>query len=115
MNLLKETIDAIKKNHQYVENIIHIGNYEYGMTWDEFKKLADVDYNPNTKKFRVAMDLIIIFKDFDWLERVHDSFYERWQYHDLPHIAPKTKKIKNIFGEDSDLKQCQLVAQKPRK
>lgn len=82
-NFLNETESAIKEADHTVNEIIYIGNPETGhqCTWDEFKVLADFNYN---SKFdgdhEVAVDLVIVFSNLDTLQRRVVCKTEWWEF-----------------------------------
>lgn len=104
-NLLDETLDVMKHNGKKPIHINYIGSNNYECTWEQFNTIADKKYDCNTAKFQVAYDLVIVFKDDSWMERVHDGKWEHWQYHKTPTSNKKTKTIKNLFGKDQNLEQ----------
>lgn len=115
MNLRRETEDILHKYGKVTGDIVHIGSVDgkYSIDWETFCKLADNQYNNQTKKYRVAYDLVIVFKDGSYLDRVHDSFFEQWRYNQYPKRGnTKSRKIKNLMGEDCTLEQLYLHHQK---
>ena len=75
-NLLKETKEAIKKSGHKIEDILFIGSEKSGhsCTWEEFEKLADVEYDGGYGASEVAQDLIIVFKEMQ--NKIKEYFKE---------------------------------------
>lgn len=114
-NLLHETCDIMDKNGKDNSDILHIGSPDgkYSLTWEQFVKLSNRKYNNQTQKFKVAYDLVILFKDNSWLEREHDTGLEFWRYHSIPKRGnTKSRKIRSIWGEDQTLETIYLVSSK---
>ena len=82
MNLLSETIDAIKDSGHTPEDIYFIRSRESGhsCTWEEYKKLADIEYDNGYGSQKVASDLIIVFSDGNYMWRVEDCGREGWDF-----------------------------------
>ena len=82
MNLLSETIDAIKDSGHTPEDIYFIGSRESGhsCTWEEYKKLADIEYDKGYGSQKVARDLIIVFKDGSSMCREESHAAEWWSF-----------------------------------
>lgn len=96
MNLLKETIDAIRKAGQPVTAITFIGSVESGHTcsWAKFRDLADFEYSNGHNGFReIPSDLVIVFEDGSWLRREEYDSAEWWEYVVPPlDMLPKLEK-----------------------
>ena len=93
MNLLEETIEAIENSGHEIEDIIFIGSEESGYCcdWDEFKVLANIEYDSGVGSQEIASDLIIVFSDMStmWRHEYHGS--ENWQF-PKHFVMPKDKK-----------------------
>lgn len=95
MNLLKETVQDIKESGHTIKDVAFIGSDdgEYGCTWEEFKLLADFDYNWGFGSQKVARDLIVVFKDGATMWRHEYDGSEEWKYSRHITIPSTTKKI----------------------
>jgi len=104
INLLHETLEELNLIGKTPNDIAWIGsnNGNYVCTWEEFKQLADREYEINYDSTgdavpNVAIDLVIVFKDGSWLERWYEDGFEGWKYRKTPVKSKNTKKIKRIF------------------
>ena len=98
-NLLNETIKDIKNSGHTPEDIIFIGseNSGYSCSWNEFKKLANEEYDDGFGASKVAIDLIIVFTDGAKMWRGEYDGSEWWNY-SKPFKKPKIlKPIKHLF------------------
>ena len=65
MNLLKETLEVLEYVGKKPEDIEWCGSPEYGwFTWDEFVKIANIEYYEGAGAQKIAKDLVIIGKDW---------------------------------------------------
>jgi len=82
MNLLEETKEGIKSSGHKIKDIIFIGSEESGhsCTWEEYKKLANIEYDSGFGGAEIATDLIIVFSDGFKMERGEYDGSEWWQY-----------------------------------
>ena len=80
MNLLKETIEAIKDSGHSPDDIVFIGSERTGheCTWEQFQRLADVDYDDGFGAQKVASDLIVVFRDGHKMDRHEYDGSECW-------------------------------------
>ena len=91
MNLLKETIEALKENGKTPQDVKWCGSVSFGsFNWDTFKSIANVKYDAGYGAPEVAQDLVIVGKDF-WLERHEYDGAESWHYKVTP-VKPKLVK-----------------------
>lgn len=98
MNLLKETIEDIKNSGHAPEDIVFIGSSDSGhcCSWDEFTRLANVDYDDGYGAQEVASDLIIVFGDGSSMWRQEYDGSESWAF-SRPFSRPeKTKPINRL-------------------
>lgn len=99
MNLLTETLGAITCSGHTPEDIVFIGSRDSGhcCTWEEFKILADQEYDSGFGSQDVARDLEIVFKDKQTMWRSEYDGSEWWSY-SVPFKMPKEKKpIRTLF------------------
>lgn len=85
INLLHETETAIAKSGHSPHDIVFIGSEDSGhqCSWEEFKLLADDEYDAGYGAQQVATDLVIVFSDGGWLARAEYDGSEWWE-----HVAP---------------------------
>lgn len=100
-NFLNETLDAIIESGHTPSDVIYIGSTgedAYSCTWEEFKKIADVEYNPGYGSAQVATDLRIVFADGADMHRGEYDGSEWWEF-SQPFVAPiSTKPIRHLVG-----------------
>lgn len=100
MNLLRETIEDIKKTGHKPSDIIFIGSEKSGhqCTWKEFTKLADIEYDNSYGGTEIAGDLIIVFSDGVKMWRGEYDGSEWWEY-SSPFKQPEVKlPIRTLKG-----------------
>jgi hypothetical protein len=101
-NLLESTISAIKNSGHSVKDIIYIGSSdgEYTMSWAEYRKLADVEFDSSFGSSEVAIDLIIVFSDHKKMWRGEYDGSEWWEFHKPSSIdySVKGKPITKLTG-----------------
>jgi hypothetical protein len=91
INFLTETLEVLKENSKTPEDVRWVGtqNGDYALTWDEFKPLADFEYDNEHGAIEIASDLIIVGDDWwlnRWIDRavfddVGGEFQEEWAFH----------------------------------
>lgn len=100
MNLLKETLAEliyIKKDNSDIE-FIGSSDGEYACTWNHFCELANIEYDKSYGSNKIAIDLVIVFKDGSWLSRREYDGSEWWEYNELPTKKPNCKIVTNILN-----------------
>jgi hypothetical protein len=101
MNLLEETIHAIKNSGHEVLNIKFIGSQKsgYQCTWEEYEVLADKEYDAGFGGAEVASDLIIVFNDNTYMTRGEYDGSEWWEYNVPFKMPEESKNIKTLFDD----------------
>ena len=90
-NLLQETIEAM--DNYGPEDIVYIGvGRNYACTWDEFKELADFDYDSGWGSAKINTGLVIRFDDGTWLSRGEYDGSEWWEWNYVPEIPEKVPR-----------------------
>jgi hypothetical protein len=101
INLLNETKEAIKRSGHTIKNIIFIGSEGSGhsCTWEEFRDLANVEYDSGYGGQKVASDLIFVFEDGQKMWRGEYDGSEWWEF-GSPFVMPENKlPIKSLFAD----------------
>ncbi len=98
-NLLEETINDIRNAELSIDNIIFIGSSdgEYECTWQEFKLLADAEYDSGYGGQEVMQDIIIIFADGSKMLRGEYDGSEWWDIHKPLVKRVDCKKLTSLF------------------
>jgi hypothetical protein len=101
INLLDETIDAIFDSGHTAKDIVFIGSLESGhsCTWEEFKTLADVEYDDGFGAQKVAYDLVICFSDGTRLWRREYDGSESWDFIRPVALPTDRKTIRRLIVE----------------
>ncbi len=92
MNLLGETILALKDNGKTPEDVSWVGLDGKYFWWNEFARVADFDYNSDYGIEEINMNLFIVGDDW-WLERYEYDGLENWEFKKLPKREKRTKFI----------------------
>ena len=104
-NLLEETIEVLKNNNKTEEDVLWVGTKEEKATWNNFRAIADVNYDSGFGGQEVAEDLIIVGKDW-WLERHEYDGSEWWEFKSQPKEPDNSIVLKNVIhGSWSSLKE----------
>ena len=97
INLKNETISVLNKNGKTVEDIVWCGGDSIEIPIDLFWKLADKEYDSGFGGSEVAVDLVIVGKDF-WLERHEYDGSEWWEFKTIPIRPPYKRDVRTLFG-----------------
>ena len=100
MNLLSETLDKMKDLTLFPNDVSWVGseNGEYAMDWDEFAKIADVEYDAGYGAQEIATDLVVVFKDGCYLKRHEYDGAEWWEDHSS-HASPVASSSPKKFSQ----------------
>ena len=94
MNLLQETIEELEGLGKSPKDVLWVGcikdkwsDYEVQfngvISWEEFVKIADIEYNEDFGMVEISLDLVIVGNDW-WLERNEYDGSECWAFKVLP-------------------------------
>lgn len=106
MNLLNETLEILKENNLEPKDVLWVGNSEVKTDWENFAKIADIDYDSGFGGQEVATDLIVVGQNW-WLERHEYDGSEWWEFKQQPK-EPETKvTLYRVVGDGmwSNLKE----------
>lgn len=101
MNLLKETEEVLREHGKTFDDVLWIGGNEFTISIEDFKKLADVEYNNGFGAPEVAVDLVVVGRDW-WLERTVYDGAEDWAFKTLPEKPEEERKIKRVVNSMSE-------------
>ena len=94
-NLWDETVVAITNSNHSLSDIDWIGGSDCYIDIHDFKDIAKhTYYDAGFGGQEVASDLVVVFKDGNWLARAEYDGSEWWQYYSLPQ-----KPVKKIVPE----------------
>ena len=96
-NLLEETEALLQEKGKGWDDIAWIGLNDQEINIEDFKRIANTEYEPGFGTQEVARSLLVVGKDF-WLERHEYDGSEWWEYKALP-LRPKIE-TKNLMKED---------------
>ncbi len=82
-NLLNETLAVLKSNNLEPKDVLWIGNKNIKTDWENFAKIADVNYDNGFGGQVVATDLKVVGK-YWWIERHEYDGSEWWEFKQLP-------------------------------
>ena len=102
-NLFKETKKMLEVCHKTPKDEVWIGTYKGTefITWTEFTKLANFDYNNDFGAIEIRPDLVVMGKDW-WLERHEYDTKEWWEYKELPKLKENPKKLTRLKATPDD-------------
>lgn len=78
MNLLKETIEDLKDHGLTEKDVLWVGSHNAWITWENFKQIADIEYDSGYGSVEIPLDLMIV-GDGWWMERNEYDGSEGWQ------------------------------------
>lgn len=94
INLLNHTFDILNNNGRTYQDILWLSINNTRFDWEDFKRLADKDYNP----LEINNTLQIVGKDFIMTWSKNETDGEWWFMEVLPekpeqYLIPKTLKV----------------------
>ncbi len=85
MNLLEETVRTLKDFNLSPADVEFIGNGKSFMFWNDFKKVANFEYDPGYGLEEISLSLVVVGRDW-WLERHEYDGSEWWEYKARPRV-----------------------------
>lgn len=96
INLWQETIRVLNIYGKNEADIIWVGRKDFRITLENFKTVADKEYDNGLGAPEVATDLIVVGKDF-WLERHEYDGSEWWEYKSYPQMPTEVKQVSRVI------------------
>lgn len=101
MNLLKETVEILTDNKKQPKDVLWCGSDEFGwFSWEDFVKVADIEYDHGYGGQEIARDLLIVGNDW-YLERHEYDGSEWWEYKTIPIKPTKHTVLKTVCNGES--------------
>ena len=99
-NLLAETEYELQHNSKSWEDVEFIGTSggDLVIAIEDFKKVADKDYDNGYGGNVVNGDLVIVFKDGTFLQRGEYDGSEWWDFVAVPKLADNAGVLTSIFN-----------------
>lgn len=98
-NLLQETTETLMENNKTWDDVLWIGGSEFTISVEDFKKLANREYDSGYGGQEVATDLKIVGKDW-WMERGEYDGSEWWDYKAYPTKPSEQKLVKRVIDSN---------------
>ena len=95
-NLLQETIRELNQHNKTWNDVLWVGGSDFTISIEDFKKLANRDYDNGFGAQEVASDLKVVGKDW-WLERCEYDGAEDWEYKTYPKKPSEQKSVKRVI------------------
>ena len=106
MNFVDETKEAIKESEHLIEDIMFIGSKDgkYRITWNDFIKIGDFDYDNGYGWSEIPDNLIVYFKDGTYLFRNEYDGSEWWEC-----IVNKPIKENEYYSPFNNIKDLNII------
>lgn len=98
MNLLEETEKKLSQFGKTWSDVNWIGGDDFTISINEFRELANKEYDNGFGGQEVARDLIIAGSDW-WFERGEYDGSEWWDFKTLPKKPTEQKSVKSLFAK----------------
>jgi len=96
-NLLEETLFFLDFFGKTESDVKWVGSYSHKVTWEDFKKAADVVYDATLKSNKeVAFDLIIVGDDW-WITREMGKITWGWRFNTYPKEPKEFIKLNTVL------------------
>ena len=98
-NLLQETTEKLTKCNKTWNDVLWIGGSDFTISIEDFKNLANREYDDGYGAPEVAEDLKIVGEDW-WLERAEYDGSEWWAYKSYPKKPLEQKSVKRVITSE---------------
>lgn len=96
VNLLKETLEALKSAGKTEKDVLWVGIPGYYITWENFCAVANKEYNNDYGTEKVWLELLIVGENF-WLVRDQYDGKEWWEFREMPKKPLKMTTTETVF------------------
>lgn len=101
MNLLTETLEEIVKYGETEDNVLFVGSLDskYQISFNYFKRIADIEYYNGHGRVYVCTDLCIRFKNNSILLRQEYDGFEYWSYIPAIQLVHYPKEFNHVCSD----------------
>lgn len=99
MNLLQETTEKLMTHNKTWNDVLWIGGSDFTISIEDFKWVANREYDNGYGAPEVAQDLKIVGKDW-WLERFEYDGAEEWIYKAYPIKPLEQKSVQRVITSE---------------
>lgn len=105
VNLLTETLNALKFNDKSEKDVIWVGCRNFKFSWEHYKTIANFEYDNGFGGNEISSDLVVV-GDKWWLSRGEYDGSEWFDYNEKPKEPIAEINIKSlrpdlgVFGND---------------
>jgi hypothetical protein len=101
VNLLQETLNELANNNLTSSNVEWVGSKcgKFKISWDDFVKIADIEYDNGFGGNEIASNLVVVGKDW-WLSREEYDGSEWWRFNILPTQQEITQPFNCVLNKD---------------
>lgn len=103
INFLIETKEILKRNNKSSKDVLWVGNAESCISWQDFVKIANFEYDDGLGIQEIAKDLLVVGDNW-WLERHEYDGSEWWEYKELPKKPDGTDIFLTEWSDDVVMK-----------
>jgi hypothetical protein len=110
INLLQETTEELMTHNKTWNDVLWIGCADFTISVENFKEVANKEYDNDYGAPKVAQDLKIVGVDW-WLERYEYDGAEEWVYKSYPKKPLEQKLVKRVITSNvgwGDLAEIQM-------
>jgi len=102
-NLLEETRFVLASRNKTPENILWVGSRDgtYALSWTEFEKIADVNYDAGFGGQEVVSDLVVV-GDGWWLSRGEYDGSEGWNFNTAPVLKESPVPFSKVKSDEDE-------------
>lgn len=103
INLLEETLEVLHEHGKDPNDVKWVGTTdEYSISWDEFVKIANVEYDSGYGAAEIATDLTIVGVGFYMTRDEYDGA-EWWEFHSEPKQPTNPKPFSRVYDKCKNL------------
>ena len=104
----KMEVEDINKNVAWVGS----RDGEFAISWDEFLSINDYAYDSGYGAQHIAKDLVVVFEDGSYLERVEYDGSEAWNFSETPKKSDNPKPFKKLGNNDNMWENLKTINEK---
>jgi len=104
-NLLEETKTSMAEGSKTFDDVAFISITSGEISIDNFKAMADKDYDDGYGSQEVYSSLIVMFKDNTWLSMWEYDGSEGWEYNRIPMKPREETTATTIFFNDYSFRE----------